>query len=309
MTCVMIWALSLFVNNKMLTIPFKTLNKYNKKIRHFGSKSRIETMTDLVFLSDNLLVCANLSDKILHLIEFNYDLNTHKIIHSLDIPHHPDLIEICGNTIYVVNLNEYLTICEVVNNKKLILKKNTLINYDYQYHGVCVNPNNIKELFLASTRKYNIMTLYHIESGVLNNFVIPKLENRFLKDLIFIDSERVLILGSDNGPKPDTIVYTSYLNLYKYSNGKFTFLDGLTYKDCHMDAVVYVNGRYFVTVQLKESGCMLTGTIESDFIIPMENIPTDDFPHGLAITPSKKYIGHTCYSTGTVNIELLDSFW
>lgn len=299
--------ISIYYYNNMLTIPFKTLNKFNKKIKNFGNKSRFETITDLVFINDNLLVSADISDKVLHLVEFEYDSKKYKIIYSLDTPHHPDLIEICGNTIYIVNLNEYLTICEVIDNKKLVLKNNILIKYGYQYHGVCVNPNNSKELFLASTRRYKFLTLYKVKEGVLNDYAIPKLENSYLKDMTFIDSEKVLIIGSDGGPNKDTIVYISYLNLYKYVNGKFTFLDGITYKDCHMDAVVYVNGRYFVTAQLKESGCILTGTIESGFIIPMENRATDDFPHGLALTPSKKYIGHTSYSTGTVNIELLDS--
>lgn len=293
----------------VLTIQFKTLNKFNKTIRYFGNKSRYETMTDLVFITDNLIICADLSDKILYLVEINYDLETSKILHQVNLPHHPDLIERRGNLIYVVNLNDYLTVCELnKSNTGLVVLNNIPIKFGAQYHGLCVNPNNTNELFLASTRKYKLLTVYDVDNGVVNNLVIPKLEHSYLKDITFISGNLALIIGSDSGPCVDKLVYKSYLNLYRYENGKFTYLDGLTYTDCHMDSVVFAKGHYFVTAQINEVGALLTGTIEDGFIIPMKNIDVADFPHGLAISKSQKFLGHTSYSAGTVTIEFLDNF-
>jgi len=290
----------------MFVIPFTTLNKFNKKIKHFGQKSRSETITDVVFVSDNLIICANLSDKTLILVQIDFHNQTSKIVHTLDIPHHPDLIEIVNNTIYVVNLNHYLTVCRIVD-MKLILTNNIYMKEGYMYHGVCVNPNQKDELFLASTRAFKFMTRYDVKTRVMKDFIIPRLEDAFLKDLIFIDNKYVLIIGSDNGPKSDSITYKSYLNLYTYENETFTFLDGLTYINCHMDAVVFCKGKYYVTAQLNDNGYILNGSIENNYLIPGPDQATYDFPHGLAISKSKKYIAHSCYSTGSVYIDTITS--
>jgi len=289
-----------------LVIQFEFQNKENKVLRYFGEKSRYETMTDVAFLSDNLLVCADLGDKILYLVEFDYDAKTSKVISQLLLPHKADLIERKGNTIYIVNLNDYLTVCSVVDNKKLVLKSNVAIKFGYQYHGLCINPNNTNELFLASTRKYKRLTLYNTEIGVIvRDYVIPKMEDHFLKDVIFVDNGLALIIGSDNGPKEARLSYKSYIHLYTFINGAFTYLDGRSYSNCHMDSIVFASGRYYVTAQLNDAGCILTGSIEDNFIIPGAPLPVDDFPHGLAVSKSQKYIAHTSYSASSVIVDLL----
>jgi hypothetical protein len=175
----------------------------------------------------------------------------------------------------------------------------------YMYHGVCANPQNVNELFLASTRAFKFMTRYDLKTHVMKDFIIPRLENCYLKDLVFLQNNRVLIIGTDNGLNSDSITYKSYLNLYTYENETFSYLDGLTYTNCHMDAVVFVNNTYYVTAQYNNNGYILCGTIEGNYLIPDKDKPTFDFPHGLAVSKSKKYIAHTCYSTSSVYIEKL----
>jgi hypothetical protein len=294
----------------VLTIPFKITDKFNRVIRYFGNKSRYETMTDVVFLNDEYIVCADRTSKVLHLVNFDYVSGISKIVHSVNIPHNPDLIERIGNFIYVANLNDYLTVCEVIdNNSKIVLRNNIPIKFGCQYHGVGINPNNNKELFLDSTHKYKIITHYNIDLGVVNHLVIPKLENCYMKDIVFISADKALIVGCDSGPSPTELpyMYRSHLNLYHYENGNFTYLDGVTYKDCHMDSVVFAKGRYFVTAQIYNNGALLTGQIEENFIVPMKDISVDDFTHGLAISKSQKYIAYTSYSKDTVTIDLLEN--
>jgi hypothetical protein len=261
-------------------------------------------MTDLVFINDNLLVCADLSDKLLYLVEFNYRLQQSKILDTLQLIHHPDLIEKQDNTIYIVNLNAYLTVCEIKNNR-LVLKKDILIKPGYQYHGLCIHPIYTNELFLASTREFKLLTQFNLEKGFIKDHVIPKLEAVFLKDILFISPNRALILGSDGGPSTQKITYSSYINLYEFRDNAFIFLDGLTYNNCHIDSIAYANNRYFVTAQLESDGVIITGLIEDDKLHPTNHKPTADFPHGISISDSKIYLGYTCYSTKSVNIELL----
>lgn len=290
----------------MLVVPLITLNKFNKPIKYFREKSRFDSITDVVFVSDNLIICANRADKTLLLVELNHESRSSKILHSLDIPYHPDLIELVNDTIYIVNLNEYLTVCRLVD-KKLLLTRNIYMKPGYMYHGICANPQNVNEIFLASTRTFKFITRYDLKMRDMKDFTIPRLENSFLKDLVFLKNNRVIIIASDNALKSDSITYNSYINLYTYENETFTYLDGLTYTNCHVDAVVFVNNTYYVTAQYNNDGCILCGKIEDRFLIPDKDKPTFDFPHGLAISKSKKYIAHTCYSTSSVYIETLKS--
>lgn len=283
----------------MRIIPFKSINKYNQVCHYFGNKSRYDTLTDVVFLSDTRCVCADRQDKILYLVDI--ENGSSKILHSIQISYNPDLMDIVNNTIYIVNLNNYLTVCEVSHNK-LIFVRNIMLKDEFQYHGICVNPWMHNQLFLTSTRKHTVLTILNVDTVSHKDYSIPQLENRFLKDVVFVDRNRVIILGSDNGPKTDIIAYNSYIHLYEYNSDKFTFLDGLTYKNCHIDSVVFRDGNYYVTAQLNDKGYILNGSIEDKYLIPAKHIETVDFPHGLAISPSKRLLGFTAYSTSSLYI-------
>lgn len=286
----------------MLVVPILSSNKGISRV--FGNKSRYDTLTDVVFLSDNRVVCADRQDKLLYLIDIDYTLSTSKIIHSIETPYNVDLMTNIGNTIYLANLNNYLTVCEVRNGRLTFIRNITLAS-EFLYHGLCINPNNQNELFLTSTRKHNLLTILNLRGNTYKHYTIPRLENSFLKDVVFVDDKRVLIVATDNGPKPaldvSSITYKSYVNLYTYSSDKFTFIDGITYDNCHVDAVEFRNGIYYVTAQMNDNGVILRGHIEDNFLIPLSDISTADFPHGLAVSPSG-YLGYTSYSTSSLYV-------
>jgi len=290
----------------MLVIPIKSTNKYNQPVHFFGNKSRYDTLTDVVFLSDTKLVCADRQDKMLYLININYENKSFNILHRIQVPYNPDLMDIVNNTIYIVNLNSYITVCEIINNT-LRFVKTMMLDNEFQYHGICPNPFIKNQLSLTSTRKHNVLTILNIDTKSRNNYIIPRLENKFLKDAVFVDRNHLIILGSDNGPKTGTLSYNSYIHLYEYNSGIFTFIDGLTYQNCHVDSVVFHNGKYYVTAQLNEKGYILNGSIEDKYLIPAKDIETVDFPHGLAISPSKHFLGFTSYSTSSLYILDFDT--
>lgn len=90
--------------------------------------------------------------------------------------------------------------------------------------------------------------------------------------------------------------------MYSFTDGKLVFLDGLTYENAHVDSIVFTGKRYYVTAQVTDKGYLLNGYIEGNFIFPLANIEVDDFPHGLALSKSKKQFAFTCYSTSSVYI-------
>jgi hypothetical protein len=73
-----------------------------------------------------------------------------------------------------------------------------------------------------------------------------------------------------------------------------------------MDSIDIENGNYFVTAQMNDKGVILRGSIEDKYIFPREPYTVDDFPHGITISKSGKYIGHTSYSQEAVKIDLLE---
>ena len=287
----------------MITFPVLSANKHNWPLRFIGTKVRYDTLTDVAFIKDDLIVCADRQDRMLHLVKINSELKSCIIIHKLGLPHHPDLMDVLGNIIYIVNLDNNVTICEVVNNSKMVLKGVEILNFGRQYHGVCINPFNKNELYLTGTRAYKFLSVFDISNRKLSgNYALPKLENCYLKDITFIDKNRVLIIASESGPSDDITIYKSHIYLYYFNDGKFLYLDGLTYENGHMDSIVFSGEKYYVTAQVADKGYLLNGYIEGDFIVPLTNIEVADFPHGLALSKSKKQLAFTCYSTSSVYI-------
>lgn len=290
----------------MITFPVLSANKYKWPLRFIGTKVRYDTLTDVAFIKDDLIVCADRQDRMLYLVKINAELNSCTIIHKLGLPHHPDLLDVLENTIYIVNLDNNITVCEVVDNSKMVLKGVEILNSGRQYHGVCINPFNKNELYLTGTREYKFLSVFDISNRKLSgNYVVPKLENSYLKDIAFIDKNRALIIASESGPSNEINIYKSYINLYSFNMGKFIFLDGLTYENSHVDSIVFTGKRYYVTAQVADKGYLLNGYIEGDFIVPLANIEVADFPHGLALSKSKKQLAFTCYSTSSVYINNL----
>jgi len=295
----------------MLVVPIVSRNKYKDVLRVFGNKSRYDTITDVVFLSDNRVVCADRQDKILYLIDIDYKLGTSKIIHNIDTPYNVDLMTNIGNIIYLANLNHNLTVCEVID-EQLKINRNITLASDFKYHGLAINPNNQNELFLTATRNHRLLTILNISENTYKHYNIPRLEQCFLKDVAFIDDKRVLIVATDDGPRPihevKTLTYKSYVNLYMYSADKFTFIDGITYTNCHLDALEFKNEIYYITAQMNDKGVILRGNIEDNFVVPLNDVPVADFPHGLAISPSGTYVGYTSYSTSSLYVEEAKKF-
>jgi hypothetical protein len=288
----------------MFIFPFLSKNKYQKGIQQVGKKARYDTLTDIVFISETLVVCADRQDKMLYLVEINFDSGSYKIIDNLEIPEQPDLMDNIGPTIYIVNLNNYLTICEIVSESKIILRNNIILNSNYTYHGLCSNPYK-NELLLTCTKPVGCLTLFNIDTKITKDYKIPRLEQSHLKDIIMINKNTALITASDGYPKPPTSIntYKSYINLYTFDliNG-FVYLDGITYNNCHIDSIIYTGGKYYVTAQLNDEGVIFIGYIENNFIINLSNIKVPDFPHGLAISPSNENIAFTCYSSSSLYI-------
>lgn len=296
----------------MLIIPFLSKKKTNQEILSIGNKERQSSLTDVAFISESRVVCLDRQEKILYLLKIDKALNTFNILQELKLQFNPDLMEVSNKTIYIVNLNQIVTMCELISDSFISIIRTIELPHNNQYHGICINPNNIDQLFLAGTRGNKVITIYETLTNRHKDYIIPRLENSNLKDIVFVDSNHVLIIASDGAPKSSNHTvssYTSYINLYEYNSKKFTFLDGMTYENCHVDSIVFTKGIYFVTAQLNDIGYIMNGQIEDKYIIPSTPIKVDDFPHGLAISKCENYLAYTCYSTSSLYIDKVKNMY
>jgi hypothetical protein len=285
----------------MLIIPIIPKKKTIENLL-VGNKTRESSLTDVGFISDSLIVCCDRQTKILYLLIINFETNSSKIIHQVDLQFKPDLFDVSNNTIYIANLNEIISVYKIVDNKTLNFIRNYSFGSNYQYHGIYVKG---ELLFLAGTFSQKIITVYNLTRIGHTDYTIPRLENKNLKDIVFIDKDRILIIASDGvpiGSNKKENPYKSYIYLYIFNGHNFNFLDGITYENCHVDSVIFTEGKYFVTSQLNDTGYILNGYIENNFLIPQSHINVPDFPHGLAVSKCKKYIAYTCYSTSSLYI-------
>jgi len=288
----------------MFVIPIISKSPENTEILKIKNKVRESSLTDVVFISTNTVVCADRQDKMLYLVEFNIDKKTSKILSKLKMPYNPELIDAANNFIYIVNLNQLVTVYTVHNKSKLALHRYYDLGSNYTYHGICVNPYNKDQLFLTGTKNKKVLSIFSTNTSTHIDIAPPGLENSNIKDVAFIDSNNIIIIASDGVPKNANAginTYKSYINLYNYSNNKLALLDSLTYDNCHVDSVIFTKGKYYVTSQLEDKGYLLNGNIEMNYLIPSTHISTDDFPHGLAAHINQ--LAYTCYSTSSLYIK------
>ena len=98
-------------------------NVYNRPNFWFAGNSRYETTTDVKFVNDTTLVVANRMAAVLHLVEFNIEAQTFKILDRISLTYEGpvtltskgfkktsfyklvDLINVKGNRIHYVSLD------------------------------------------------------------------------------------------------------------------------------------------------------------------------------------------------------------
>lgn len=286
-----------------MEIILREQNKYNRPTLWFRNQARNDTLTDVAFLNETTLVAGNREDAKLYLIEFNLKLNSIKIIDTIDLiynrtPKHVDLFTIENNTIYIVSLDNTITIVKIIN-KKLILDTCIILNPECRFHGVTVK-NDL--LYLSGAFTDRKMTIYSkSRNKILKRESLENMNNYFIKQCKFLQNDYFVVTSNTGGVDKviENKVYDGYLGVYRVSDWKC--IDIINLGQCQLDDICVWNNTIYITYQDDAIGKIMTFTFENEKLKKQEKeYITNGFPHGIDV----KYgiIAVTCYKASSICI-------
>jgi hypothetical protein len=286
-----------------MEIILPSINRCNYPIRYFGIKTRYDTITDSVFINENLIVVASRQDATIYLIEIDIKNRTHKIIdthicYQNNKYYNPDLISKMNNTICITTFRNDLYMVKIINNK-IVFSEVISFDLKYNFHGVCTINDNF--IYLTDLKYSGIIIEYSRKNNIENKIILPKFEKKRIKNVIIINNNYIIGLACDGGPHNKPVFYKSYINLYKKNGNNFDFIYGIELDNTHIDSGVYINNTCYITCQDENNyGTLLSFNINNNTFDNLNKIKVNEFPHG--ITYYNNYIMYTCYSNSSVNI-------
>ena len=290
-------------------IPLIAEGEYTKKL-HVGKRSRFNTLTDVKYYTEDILVAANRDKGLVYLISITDTDST--ILHTLQLEKGitPDLIDIYENYVYLATLDGNVYVCKITDKNTIVYNGKILINNACQYHSVRVNPYYPNELWCCSAFKTpGVLSIYNQLLGTGIHFPeVPRQKGYRLKDMYFVTPSLIVITGSTSTGKevPNSIPFDSLIYLYKWNQGQLTYLDGFKLDTCQSDGLAIKGDTVYVACQHNNRGVIIVARVENDKLVRLPDILTPDFPHGIGISPSQKFLSYTAYSTSSIYIVPLE---
>lgn len=272
-------------------------NVYNRPNFWFSGNSRYETTTDVKFINDTTLVVANRMAAVLHLVEFNLEAQTFKILdrirleyeapvtltskgfHKSFVPKHVDLINVRGNRVFCVSLDNTIGIIDIVNYK--FVKRDLLKVKDEVYiHGIDFHPSKPNIAYLSGALYKPKLLILDMNTMAKQSVILPGLEGRLIKSARFLDENHLVVSGGGGliSTTNKNKSYDGYLAVYSLPD--FKCLDLITIKVAQTDDIAVYNGFIY---------SMLQGATESKVckykfdgkLQKLEEIVVGGFPHGI----------------------------
>jgi hypothetical protein len=274
-------------------------NVYNRPNFWFAGNSRYETTTDVKFVNDTTLVVANRMAAVLHLVEFNIEAQTFKILDRIRLTYEGplsltskgfrktsfyklvDLINVKGNRIHYVSLDNDIGIVDIVNRK--FVKRDLLKVKDEVYiHGIEFHPSNPNIAYLSGALSKPKLVILDMTTMAKQTVILPGLERRLIKSTRFLD-EKHLVVSAGEGLISTTEKNKSYDGyLAVYSLPDFKCLDLITIKIAQTDDVAVYNGFIYSMLQGATEAKVCKYKFDGKLQL-IEEIVVGGFPHGIDV--------------------------
>ena len=272
-------------------------NVYNRPNFWFAGNSRYETTTDVKFVNDNTLVVANRMAAVLHLVEFDIQAKTFKILDRIRLeyegpvtltskgfrkssyPKHVDLINVRGNRVYYVSLDSDIGIVDIVNRK--FVKRNIItVKDDVYIHGIEFHPSKSNIAYLSGALYKPKLLILDMVTMAKQSVILPGLEGRLVKSARFLDDKHLVVSGGGGliSTTDKNKSYDGYLAVYSLPD--FKCLDLVTIELAQTDDVAVYNGFIYSMLQgvteAKVCKYAFDGKLQK-----LEEIVVGGFPHGI----------------------------
>ena len=280
-----------------MEIVIAEANVYNRPNFWFAGNSRYETTTDVKFVNDTTLVVANRMAAVFHLVEFDIESQTFNILDRIRLtyerpvtltskgfkktsyPKHVDLINVKGNRVYYVSLDNDIGIVDIVNRK--FVKRDIITVKDEVYiHGIEFHPSKSNVAYLSGALYKPKLLVLDMNSGNKQTVVLPGLEGRLIKSTRFLDENHIVVSAGAGliSTTEKNKSYDGYIAVYSLPD--FECLDLITIKVAQTDDIAVYNGFIYSMLQgateAKVCKYKFDGKLQK-----LEEIVVGGFPHGI----------------------------
>jgi len=242
---------------------------------YVGDKLRYATATDVKFIDNNFLICAQLLNRTLYLIDYS---DGFKIVDSIKTNYQPDLIDIknglviTANQTYKENQTGGVSLYEIKENKFFLIKDFLIDNV--QAHGCkIIDDENILFSSISGLSlgifKLNIKTEKYNKIYIGDKFIR---DMDFSGDYLFITSAPSTPMNSVNRGSTNKITCLNYKTLEVVNE---------IYFGKHSDSIIIKNDLCFLTSQITdEVFCFKIDGFNLDFFGKIDGF---NFPHGMDV--------------------------
>ncbi|MHA7864933.1 hypothetical protein [Flagellimonas marinaquae] len=282
---------------------------------YFNKEKRVATVTDVKFISANLLVVAHREAAKLYLVKLSgsdYEIIHEKPLRTRLLPSrkrffYPDLMAVKDHLIY---MTEYSNRCAVLklDGDKFIFKN--VINVGrHSYHGCFIENNS---LLLGSVRDGIVQILdtkTQRTSQIKFNPESAPINERNLRIKTIGKQEDYLIMGMDRpignlGHPNDG--GDSWVGLFERNNDHLKCVSLIKFENAQLDGHATNNGLHFFTTHdgNRKKGVIQIIKEENGELKVVHSVVCESFPHGIDILDGK--VAYTSYKQCSVNIFDLD---
>ena len=285
---------------------------------YLKDKKRVATLTDVKFVSDDLLVAAHRAAAKAYLIQYRDGaftlldelrlntargcLNPRKRFSPKRF-FHPDLMSVSGNLIYMTEYTWRCCVIEIRNNK--LRYKKTIGFKNPTLHGCYADS----EMILFGSCSNGKICTYNPKTGNKKP-IATGLDDGLRIKTIGKEQPNYLLLGTDkitgSTAERGAMAETS-ISLHRTEGHTFTLLDTFDLPNTQIDGHAYSDGLHYFSIQDAEAdtGHLAVFKVENDRLQLVKKIPCHLFPHGLDIRHGK--LVYTSYTRSSISVIDLKS--
>ena len=265
-------------------------DKHLLPLKWFNQLSRYDSITDVKFVDENTIVCANRELGKFYLVRFTLDPNTVQILHSIDavfdgVLKCVDLMTMKGNFIYFVPLDNTIGILKLENNILVKQRLITITDTTLNSHSITFHPTKENIVYLGSALFNPKLVVFDIEKEkTLQTIVLEGMKDVLIKQVKFLDENRIVVSGT-GGLISQTDKHQDYNSkIGVYDANSFTLLDSIELNSSHTDDVfVDENNVIYLVCQSTQKENILKFKFENNKLIKIGGLELPQFPHGIDI--------------------------
>jgi WD40 repeat protein len=263
--------------------------KHTLEIKWFRRMSRYDTLTDVKFLNEDTLICANRECGKIYLIKFSLNPTQANVIFKTDTVFNNnlkyiDLFFVNNDLIYFVSLDNTIGCLKLENNR--LIKHNLItVPGNFYFHSITFHPTDKDIVYLAGALYNPKLVVFNIKTKeILHEISLKNMPGQLLKDVKFLNENTIAVSGSGGliSKTNKNQTYTSKLGVY--NSNTFEPLDVIEFENSHTDGLgIDEQNNIYIACQGDSSENILKFKFEDNKLVKLKGYSLPQFPHGFDV--------------------------